>query len=344
MNDDIRNKARELMRGACKVCPVCNGRACAGEVPGMGGLGTGSSFMNNLADLASVQLNMRLIHDVKTPSTSVSWLGCELSMPVIASPIGGMFNINEAVSEPEYVMAVLEGCRKAGTIGCTGDGVPPVLFGSGINGVKAMNGWGIPFIKPWDSAELDEKMQAALDTGCAIMGMDIDAAGLATLRKMGRPVAPKSPDELANIIERAHRSGVKFVVKGIMTVADARRAADMGADCIVVSNHGGRVLDHAPGSAAVLPYIAEAVRHRVSIMVDGGVRDGVDVAKMLALGADIVGIGRPVMITAVGGGAEGVSAYFGQIKAQLEQAMILTGCQDIIDMNQDIVFDPEDMH
>jgi len=337
----IRAKARELMKGACKVCPVCDGRACAGEVPGMGGLGTGASFKNNLAALAAVQLNMRLIHEVKTPSTVTSWLGLQLSMPVVASPIGGMFNVSEAVSEPEYVKAVLEGSKAAGVIGCTGDGVPPVLFGSGADGVKAMGGWGIPFIKPWDGGELDEKLQAALDTGCSIMGMDIDAAGLATLRKMGRPVAPKSPDELAALIERVHKAGVKFVIKGIMTIADARRAADMGADCIVVSNHGGRVLDHAPGTARVLPYIAEAVRNRVSIMVDGGVRDGVDVAKMLALGADVVGIGRPVMVAAVGGGAEGVAALLNTVKAQLEQAMILTGCQDIIDMDHTVLFNEE---
>ena len=340
---EIRKKARELMQGACKVCPTCDGRACAGEVPGMGGLGTGASFRNNLTALAEVQLNMRLIHEVKTPSTSVSWLGRDLSMPVVASPIGGMFNIKDAMPEADYVMAVLEGCRQAGTIGCAGDGVPPALFGSDVEGVKALGGWGIPFIKPWDSAELDEKMQRALDTGCTIMGMDIDAAGLATLRKMGRPVAPKSPDELAKLIERAHKANVQFIVKGIMTVTDARRAADMGADCIVVSNHGGRVLDHAPGAAKVLPYIADAVRHRVSVMVDGGVRNGVDVAKLLALGADIVGIGRPVMVAAVGGGTDGVSQYFSQIKAQLEQAMILTGCQDIIDLNCDVLFDPDNV-
>lgn len=340
---DIRNKARELMQGTCRVCPVCDGRVCAGEVPGMGGLGTGASFRNNLSALADSQLNMRLIHEVKTPSTAVNWLGLDLAMPVIASPIGGMFNCKDAISEAEYVHAVLEGCYTRGTIGCTGDGVPPILFGSGIEGITALKGWGIPFIKPWDSAELDEKLSRALASGCAIMGMDIDAAGLATLRKMGRPVAPKSPDELAAVIARAHAAGVKFIVKGIMTVADARAAVDMGADCIVVSNHGGRVLDHTPGAAKVLPAIADAVSGRVSIMADGGVRNGIDVLKLLALGADMVGIGRPVMLSAVGGQAEGVGLYFESIKAQLEQGMILTGCQSLSDIDYTIIFDPLNM-
>lgn len=333
----IRAKAKELMKGACRVCPICDGRACAGEVPGMGGLGTAASFRNNIAALATVQLNMRLIHEVKTPSTATRWLGLDLAMPVIAAPIGGMFNINDAMPEPDYVMAVLEGCRSRGIIGCTGDGVPPVLYGSGVDGITAMGGYGIPFIKPWDSAELDEKVQRALDTGCSILGMDIDAAGLATLRKMGRPVAPKSPAELAALIERVHKAGVKFIVKGVMTVADARAAVDMGADCIVVSNHGGRVLDHTPGTSVVLPRIADAVAGRVSIMADGGVRNGVDVLKLLALGADVVGIGRPVMVAAVGGGAEGVGLYFDGIRQQLEQGMILTGCQDIASIDRAVL-------
>ena len=336
--DSVRKRAKELMQGACRVCPVCDGRVCTGEVPGMGGLGTGSAFRNNLSALADVQLNMRLIHEVKTPSTATPWLGIDLALPVIAAPIGGMFNIKEAVTDADYVHAVLEGCRSRGVIGCTGDGVPPVLYGSGIDGIKALGGWGIPFIKPWDSAELDEKLGRALDSGCSVLGMDIDASGLVTLRKMGRPVAPKSPAELAALIERTHKAGIKFVIKGVMTVADARRAVELGADCIVVSNHGGRVLDHTPGTARVLPAIAKAVRGHTSIMVDGGVRNGVDVLKMLALGADVVGIGRPFTVAAVGGGADGVGLYLDTIRGQLEQAMILTGCQNVAAIDADVLF------
>ena len=76
-----------------------------------------------------------------------------------------------------------------------------------------------------------------------------------------------------------------------MTPQDAEKAVAAGADAIVVSNHGGRVLDHCPGTADILPHIAAALRGRVPIIVDGGVRSGVDVLKMLALGADAVGVG-----------------------------------------------------
>ncbi len=154
------------------------------------------------------------------------------------------------------------------------------------------------------------------------MGMDIDAAGLVTLRQMGRPVSPKTPDLLKEIISA---TSMKFILKGIMTVDEAIIAADAGADAIVVSNHGGRVFDSLPGAADVLESIVDAVSDRMIILADGGVRSGGDVLKLLALGADAVMIGRPFSVAAVGGLQEGVEAYIDKIKAELVQAMVLTG-------------------
>ena len=336
---DIRQKAKELMQGACRMCSVCDGRACAGEVPGMGGLGSGFAFKDNVKALAAVALNMRLVHAVRTPETSCTWLGLDLDIPVLAAPIGGMFNFNDAITENKYIEAVVQGCKEAGVIGCTGDGVPPVTTNAAFTAIAAAKGHGIPFIKPWESNELDEKLERSFASGSKIIGMDIDAAGLTTLRKMGRPVGPKNPQELATIIEKIHKAGCKFVLKGIMTVADAKEAVAAKADCIVVSNHGGRVLEYAPGTARVLPEIAKAVKGQISIMVDGGVRCGADVLKMLALGADVVGIGRPIVWAAIGGGATGVSRSFSQIKDELVQNMVLTGCKDISAINASVLFE-----
>lgn len=336
---DIRAAAKERMKGFCRVCPVCDGRACAGEVPGMGGLNTASTFKNNIQALGTVQLNMRLIHNVKAPSTQTTFLGIPLSMPVLAAPIGGVsFNMGGYLSEEAYVRAVLDGCAAQGTIGCTGDGVPLDIHQAAFSGITALKGHGIPFVKPWEGAELDQKMQMAMDTGCAVMGMDIDAAGLITLRKMGRPVTPFSRPELEGVIAKAHARGIKFIIKGIMTPIDALRAMEAGADAIVVSNHGGRVLDHCPGTARALPGIVDIIKGKLPIIVDGGVRDGVDVLKLLALGADAVGIGRPISIAAIGGGADGVSAYLATIRAELEQAMLLTGCADIGQISRMVIY------
>ncbi len=334
---EIYESAKEKMKGYCKVCPQCNGKACAGEVPGMGGLGTGSSFTANVDALARYRFNMRLIHEVTSPDTTVDFLGKKLSMPVMAAPIGGVsFNMGGKVTEEEYIDAVVSGCRSAGTLGCTGDGVPEVIHASGFAAIEKNEGQGIPFIKPWEDEELFTKLKKAAQLGTDIIGMDIDAAGLVTLRLMGRPVSPKTPEELKKIIGS---TSMKFILKGVMTVDEALLAVEAGADAIVVSNHGGRVLDSSPGAAEVLPAIAEAVKGKITIIADGGVRSGGDVLKLLALGADITMIGRPIAVAAVGGLQEGVEAYLAKIQGELIQNMVLTGSANVGEISRDILFD-----
>lgn len=303
----------------------------------MGGLGTGAAFQNNFEALAAVRLNMTALHEVKTPDTGTKLLGFDLRVPALAAPIGGVsFNMTDAVQEDDYIEAVLGGCEAAGTVGCTGDGVPPFIIDAAEKGLQAHKG--IPFIKPWEGKELFEKLDRMLVCKPLAVGMDVDAAGLVTLRKMGRPVTPMSLAELAKVIDHVHKQNCPFIVKGIMTPQDAEKAVAAGADALVVSNHGGRILDHCPGTAEVLPRIAATVRGRAVIFVDGAVRSGVDVLKMLALGADAALIGRPICVAAIGGGLEGVKSYFEGIAAQLSQAMLLTGVGAIRDISPEILF------
>jgi putative N-acetylmannosamine-6-phosphate epimerase len=332
---EIRKNARDLMTGFCRVCPVCNGKACAGEVPGMGGLGTGSSFLANVEALARYTFNMRLVHDITEADTETELLGMKMSLPVLAAPIGGVsFNMGGKRTEQEYITAIIDGCRNSGIIGCTGDGVPPFIHEEAFSAIAAAGGHGIPFIKPWEDEELYEKLDKARGTGASIIGMDIDAAGLITLRKMGRPVSPKPLEKLREIIAR---TGTKFIVKGIMTIEDARLAHQAGAHAIVVSNHGGRVLDHTPGTADVLPGIAEEMKGKLDIIADGGIRSGGDVLKMLALGADAVMIGRPFSIAAMGGLTEGVVKYIEAIRTELIQAMVMTGSRSVKSLPADLL-------
>lgn len=324
---EIRNQARKMMDGFCRVCRVCDGRSCAGEVPGMGGIGTGAAFQDNIQALTECRFQMRVIHDVVEPDTRTEILGISLAIPVLAAPIGGVsFNMGGKLSEDAYIAAKLEGCREKGIIGCTGDGAPDFIHEAGFQAIRSLQGHGIPFIKPWEDKELFGKLEGAAAAGAAVIGMDIDAAGLITLKLMGRPVSPKTPEKLKEIISR---TPMKFILKGIMTPDQARIAVDVGASAIVVSNHGGRVLDHTPGVARILSEVALAVKGQIVVLADSGVRTGGDVLKMLALGADAVMIGRPFSVAVMGGLKEGAMRFIDQIRSELIQAMILTGTKSV---------------
>jgi isopentenyl diphosphate isomerase/L-lactate dehydrogenase-like FMN-dependent dehydrogenase len=131
--------------------------------------------------------------------------------------------------------------------------------------------------------------------------------------------------------------GVPFIIKGVMTVKGALKALDAGADAVIVSNHGGRVLSDTPATAEVLGEIADAVQGRMKVLVDGGIRSGLDVFKALALGADACLICRPVLISFYGGGKDGVSCYFSKIRAELEDTMLMCGAHSIAEISRDMI-------
>jgi isopentenyl diphosphate isomerase/L-lactate dehydrogenase-like FMN-dependent dehydrogenase len=126
---------------------------------------------------------------------------------------------------------------------------------------------------------------------------------------------------------------VPFVTKGIMCADDAEACVEAGAKVVAVSNHGGRVLDYTPGVAEVLPSVVERVGGKVMVTMDGGVRTGYDVLKMLALGADAVLVGRDVIRAAIGGGAEGVRMQMERMGEVLRRGMLMTGCPTVGDID-----------
>ncbi|MEA3134669.1 MAG: hypothetical protein QOG17_2515 [Gammaproteobacteria bacterium] len=131
-----------------------------------------------------------------------------------------------------------------------------------------------------------------------------------------------------------------LILKGILDASDAQQAADLGANGIVVSNHGGRQLDGAPSTARALPAIVAAVGDRLTILVDGGVRSGLDVVRMLALGAKGVLIGRAWAYALAARGEAGVSHMLELMAAEMRVALSLTGCMRISDVTRDILVCP----
>ncbi|MBC9177553.1 alpha-hydroxy acid oxidase [Pseudoroseomonas ludipueritiae] len=132
----------------------------------------------------------------------------------------------------------------------------------------------------------------------------------------------------------------KLILKGVLDVDDARIAASMGADAMVVSNHGGRQLDGAPSSISVLPSIVEAVGDKTEIMMDGGVRSGQDVLKALALGAKSCLIGKAWLYGLAAGGQQGVTQALEVIRKELDISMALTGTRDVRKVTPEVLYAP----
>ena len=334
--DIIRNNARKKFYIACKACPVCDGVECAGKVPGIGGIGSGSSFTANLTALSRYHVNLRTLHNITDPVLTTKLFGHKLSLPVLAAPITGMeTNLGGGMSEDEYAQAVLEGCLGVGVLGMVGDGASPDKYKIGLEVIRRMGGLGIPIFKPRaENTEIFKRLEAAQNAGAIAMGIDIDAASFKTMSLKNQLVAPKTINDLRKFKKYL---SVPFLLKGVMNVETAQACIEAGADAIVVSNHGGRVMDTMPGTADVLPEIANFVGGHIKILVDGGIREGIDILKMLALGADVVMIGRPICIAAFGGGKEGVKFYLEEKAKELRQAMILTGSADVSRIDPSVI-------
>ncbi|PKU26258.1 alpha-hydroxy-acid oxidizing enzyme [Telmatospirillum siberiense] len=334
---EVLRVAREKLYPRCRVCPECNGVACAGEVPGFGGIGSGAAFRNNFDSLARLNLEMRTFHDVKKPDASVVVFGETLSLPVMAAATGGVtYNMGGKMTEEDYVDAIIGGCRMAGTIGLVADGIgdPMEVFQRRMAVVKQYGGKVVVIIKPKTQDEIIKRIRMVEEAGAVAFGIDIDSAGRAARAVAGQTVEPKTPKQLA---ELAKSTTLPFFIKGVMSAREAEIAVDAGARAIGVSNHGGRVLDHTPGVAQILPAIADRVKGKITIIADGAVRHGADVLKLLALGADATMCGRPLVRGAHGAGKEGVALILNGIRTELIDSMVLTGTATARNVSPDTI-------
>ena len=280
-----------------------------------------------------IRLQMDVLGEPFSPDTSISLFGKKLSLPVLAAPIGMVaFSLSDKLNEYTYAKAVLEGMSMAGSLAITGGGAFDESFFGPIQALEEMKGEGIPDLKPWKQELLFERIKIAEKTGAPAFVIDIDSAGLAHAGLSKNALERKSEEALTAIVRQ---SSMKLIVKGIMTPEAAIKAVRAGVYGIVVSNHGGRVMDEGLSTAEVLPEISKAVGGKVQVFVDGGVRSGADVFKMLALGADAVLIGRPYSVAVYGGGAQGVSLYTQMLRNELSDVMCMTGCKKISDITED---------
>lgn len=328
---ESEDKARILLKGTCNVCRTCDGLWCRGQIPGVGGVGTGEGFIQSYQRYRELKLVPTYIHNVRTVDTSIEMFGQKHSIPVFTAPIGGVYiNYNNASTELEFQRALIKGAYQAGTMGFIADPAPLNVFSVCAQAILENFGHCIPICKPRTDLNLiKERFTAALEAGALGIGTDIDGIGLRTFTLAGQGSCPKTIDELREI-SRGYK--VPFVIKGILSVHDALSAVDAGATHIIVSSHGGRINEAFPCPIDVLPAVKKAVGNRAAILIDGAIRSGADVVKALILGADAVLIGRPAAYHAIGNNVQGVRAYLLNIKKQIETTMLLMSASSIEDI------------
>ena len=331
---EILEAARGKM-GRCKACPVCNGLACKNAIPGPGSKGSGTVAARNYQKWQELRLNMDTIGAGGAADTRCTLFGQEMAMPVFAAPVGAPdVHFGEAYNDLTYNEILVSACAAWGIAAFTGDGVDPRIMESAAEVLARPGNRGIPTIKPWDMDTVHKRLELVKKADPFAVAMDIDAAGLPFLKNRTPPAGSKTVEELRQIAAWAERP---FILKGIMTAAGARKALEAGAAAIVVSNHGGRVLDGCPATAEVLPEIAAEVKGKLTILVDGGIRSGLDVFRALALGADGVLVGRPFAPMIYGAGAEGVKALADKLRAELADAMEMCGARTVAGITREMV-------
>jgi len=333
--EEALSLARGQLGPYCKACPICNGKACKNQMPGPGAKGVGDTAIRNYEKWQEIRVNMDTLCAHTQPDTSLELFGKTFRYPIFAGPVGAVkMHYGEKYTDMEYNAILVPACADAGIAAFTGDGVVPGQMEAATQAIRAAGGVGVPTVKPWNMETIAQKMDLVRSCKPFAVAMDIDAAGLPFLRNQNPPAGSKSVAELKKIVELAQ---APFIVKGVMTVRGALKALEAGAAGIVVSNHGGRVLDQCPASAEVLPEIVDAVAGRMKILVDGGIRSGVDIFKALALGADGVIVCRPFVSMVYGGGAEAVQALVQKLGSELADTMEMCGAASLKEITRDMV-------
>lgn len=333
--EEVWEEARSCLGDYCKGCAVCNGRACRNQIPGPGAKGVGDTAIRNYDKWKEIRINMDTLCENKAVDLSLELFGRTFKYPFFAGPVGAVnLHYGKKYNDASYNRVLVNACALAGTAAFTGDGTDPEVMAAATQAIKEAGGLGVPTVKPWNLDTVKEKLAQVHGSGAFAVAMDVDAAGLPFLKNMTPPAGSKTVEELKAIADAA---GIPFIVKGVMTVRGALKAKEAGAAAIVVSNHGGRVLDQCPATAEVLEEIAAAAGGSMKILVDGGIRCGTDIFKALALGAHGVLICRPFVTAVYGGGEEGVKAYIGRLASELADTMAMCGAYSLSEITRDMV-------
>ena len=304
----------------------------------IGGAATETTVRRNRLALDRIGFRPRVLEDVSHIDPSATFLGHRIRLPVALAPVGGLDQLGSG----------------GGLTVATGAGIAGIPFfissvsEAGIERTaEAADGCKIfQLYVRGDDAFVDDHARRAIDAGYDAFCITVDSAIYSRrerdiANRFAKPWRARSEGmnyqaalswKDIERFKRAHQC--KLILKGIASPEDAQRACELGVEGIYVSNHGGRQLDHGAGSAEVLPEIASAVDGRALMIVDGGISRGSDVVKAIALGADLVGIGRLYVYGLAAGGVEGIARVIELLEEEVVECLGLLGLSSFEGLNR----------
>jgi glycolate oxidase len=324
----------------------------------IGGTASETTLLRNRQALDRIAFRPRVLRDVSSIDPSHNFFGHRTRLPVLLAPIGGL--------EPIAPGGGVATARAASTFG-----VPFILSSvseAGMQSVaEAATGTKIFQLYTRGDAEwVDGQVRQAMDLGYDAFCITVDSAVYSRrerdiAKRYGKPWRGRGGKGGAagmqfqaafdwNDVRRIRdKFKVQLFLKGIGTGEDAALACEEGVECIYISNHGGRQLDHCRGAIDVLPEVVAAVDGRAKIIVDGGFNRGADIVKALALGADMVGIGRIYCYGLVAAGSDGIVRVLELLEAEIVECLGLLGVANVGALNakhlckEELVY-PPDLH
>lgn len=315
-----------------------------------GGAGDERSMADAREAWDRLRLRPRILVDVATRDLSTAAFGRSLAHPVIVAPMAA-----HDLAHPDAERATARGAAGAGAL-FTLSTISSLPMEEVAAAAPDAPRW-FQLYAPADRSDCQALVERAAAAGYEALAVTVDLPlpgnrerdrRNAFVLHLGVHLAPDQPTDEGGIIELPTLTWddlawlrsvcpIPLIAKGVLRADDAARAVDAGCDGIWISNHGGRQLDTSIAGIDALPEIAAAVGGRALLVVDGGVRRGIDVLKGLALGADLVAVGRPVLWGLAAGGADGVRHVLELVRDELSLAMALAGCRTIEEITPDLV-------
>ena len=316
----------------------------------VGGAGDERTIAGNRAAWDAIRLRPRVLVDVSDRDLSARAFGERLDHPIIVAPTAA-----HELAHPDAELASARGAAAAGAL-YTLSTISTVPMEEVAAAVPESRRWFQLYV-PLDRGACRDLVDRAVAAGyrALVVTVDLPLAGNRErdLRNgfmvpLGVHLPPSQPTDATGLVVLPTMDWddlgwirsicpIPLLAKGVLRADDAARAVESGCDGVWVSNHGGRQLDTAVPGAHALPEIVDAVGSRALVVVDGGVRRGIDVVKALALGADLVAVGRPVLWGLACDGDEGVRRVLDILREELSLAMALAGCRSLEEITGDLL-------